>query len=144
MKKNHLQFCRGVNVYLTLDLLPHVFTKTVIFTGRKVLECGKISGHKKCLPCAPVCRGDLIQRARGASRPRGEKQVPFQHRLACYTVTMIWSRAFRLRSGTVASLLGYPTGSNISSFSCEGRPRRSLRREPQLRGVVVTVTSPAF
>ena len=100
------------------------------------------------LPCTLVSE-DLTQRVRGASSP-GRKEVgvipAFQHllRLAGYTVTMIWSRAFRLRSGTVASLLGYPTGSSTNSFSCEGRPRSTLRRGPQLRGVVVTVTSPAF
>lgn len=57
---------------------------------------------------------------------------------------MIWSRGFRFKSGTVASLLGYPTGSSISNFSFVGRLRSTLRRGPQLRGVVVTVTSPAF
>lgn len=63
---------------------------------------------------------------------------------AAYTVTMIWSRGFRFRSGTMASLLGYPTGSSTNSFSFVGRCRSTLRRGPQLRGVVVTVTSPAF
>lgn len=57
---------------------------------------------------------------------------------------MICSRGFRVKWGTVAPLLGYPTGSSISSFSWAGLFRSTLSRGPQLSGVVVTVTSPAF
>lgn len=120
------------------------FIKNSTYWTESSREYRKISWHEKYLSCSPVCRADLTQRAREASRPRGGKQVSSHYGATDYIVTMIWSRAFRLRSGTVASLLGYPTGSNTSSFSCEGRPRSSLRRGPQLRGVVVTVTSPAF
>lgn len=62
----------------------------------------------------------------------------------CQMCTAISSRGLRFKSGTVASDAGYPTGSSISSFSLAGRLRSSLSWGPQLRGVDVTVTRPAF
>lgn len=105
--------------------------------GGKFLEWNRVLGR-------PNRRGkSSLVHPRGT---REDQAIVCQHPgwALDYTVTMIWSRGFRVRSGTVASLLGYPTGSSISSFSFVGRSRRSLSRGPQLRGVVVTVTSPAF
>lgn len=61
-----------------------------------------------------------------------------------YIVTIMSSNGFRVKSGTVALLLGYPTGNNKSSFSFTGRWSKTRRRGPQFNGVVVTVTRPTF
>lgn len=61
-----------------------------------------------------------------------------------HIVTIMSSSGFRVKSGTVAVLLGYPTGNNKSSFSFTGRWSNTRRRGPQFSGVVVTVTRPTF
>ena len=57
--------------------------------------------------------------------------------------TIYSSKDFLFISGTVASFDGYPTGSNASSFSLDGRPKSCRKAGPQFRGVDVSVTSPA-
>ena len=57
--------------------------------------------------------------------------------------TIYSSNGFLFISGTVASFDGYPTGSNASSFSLDGRPKSCLKAGPQFKGVDVSVTSPA-
>ena len=57
--------------------------------------------------------------------------------------TIYSSKGFLFISGTVASFDGYPTGSNASSFSLDGRPKSCRKAGPQFKGVDVSVTNPA-
>ena len=57
--------------------------------------------------------------------------------------SIFFFKSFLFISGTVASFDGYPTGSNASSFSLDGRPESCRKAGPQFKGVDVSVTSPA-
>lgn len=68
----------------------------------------------------------------------------YSYAYTSYTTTMISSRGLRVRLGTVALDEGYPRGRSSIIFSFLGRPRRLRRAGPQLRGVEVRVTRPAY